>query len=72
MACIDPDGFLTVTAIFLLRNLAEQPLPPVEIAKRLGEPLFKVRGNLREMEEAGLIQEQGGLYVLTEEGRGKI
>ena len=72
MACIDPDGFLTVTAIFLLKSLAQQPLPPAEIAKRLGEPLFKVRGNLREMEEAGLIQEQGGLYVLTEEGRSKI
>jgi predicted transcriptional regulator len=72
MACIDPDGFLTITAIFLLRNLAEQSLPPEEIAKRLGEPVFKVRANLREMLEAGLIQEEGGLYHLTEEGRSKI
>ncbi len=72
MACIDPDGFLTVTATFLLRNLAEQSLPPEDIARRLGEPLFKVRGNLREMAEAGLIQEEGGLYGLTEEGRSKI
>ena len=72
MACIDPDGVLTVTATFVLKNLREQPLPPEDIAKRLGAPLFKVRGNLREMSDAGLIVEEGGLYTLTEEGRGKI
>ncbi|MFC1791529.1 hypothetical protein ACFL0I_03585 [Gemmatimonadota bacterium] len=72
MACIDPDGILTITATFVLKNLAEQPLPPEDIARRLGEPLFKVRGNLREMSEAGLIQEQDGVYLLTEEGKGKL
>jgi hypothetical protein len=38
----------------------------------MGEPLFKVRGSLREMREAGLIDEEGGMYFLTEAGKGKL
>ncbi len=72
MACIDPDGTLTITGKFLLKSLVEKPLPPEEIARRLGEPLFKVRGNLREIREAGLIDEEGGNFHLTEAGRAKI
>jgi len=72
MACIDPDGTLTITAKFLLKSLAPGPLPPEQIAKALGEPLFKVRGNLREMMEAGLIDEGEGNFHLTEEGKEKI
>ena len=69
MACIDPDGMLTITARFLLKELGKQPLPPEDIAKALGEPLFKIRGNLREMMEAGLIGEEGGDFRLTDAGR---
>ena len=42
MACIDPDGTLTITAKFLLKALAESPLPPEEIAKRLPQRLRRV------------------------------
>lgn len=72
MACIDPDGTLTITAKFLLRELNKQPLPPEDIARALGEPLFKVRGNLRELREAGIIEEEGGRFHLTEVGKGKL
>ena len=72
MACIDPDGMLTITARFLLKELGKQPLPPEDIAKALGEPLFKIRGNLREMMEAGLIGEEGGDFRLTEAGRERL
>jgi hypothetical protein len=72
MACIDPDGTLTITGKFVLKSLLDGPLPPEEVARRLGEPLFKVRGNLREIMEAGLIDVEGGLFSLTEEGKGKI
>jgi len=72
MACIDPDGTLTITAKFLLKSLGEAPRLPEEIAKALREPLFKVRGNLREMREAGLIDEEGGRFHLTEEGKGRL
>lgn len=72
MACIDPDGTLTITAKFLLKELAKQPLPPEEIAKALGEPLFKIRGNLREIMGAGFIREADGVFHLTEAGREKL
>jgi predicted transcriptional regulator len=72
MACIDPDGTLTITAKFLLRELNKQPLPPEDIAKALGEPLFRIRGNLRELREAGIIDEEGGRFHLTEVGKGKL
>lgn len=72
MACIDPSGTLTPVGTLLLKGLAEQPMPPEDIAKYLGEPLFKVRGNLRELAGAELIEEEGGLYFLTEEGQGRL
>ncbi len=72
MACIDPDGTLTITAKFLLKELDKGPLPPEDIAKALGEPIFKVRGNLRELKEADLILEKDGLFHITELGKEKI
>ena len=69
MACIDPDGFLTLTAKFLLKSLSKGPLTPEEIAKSLGEPLFKTRGNLREMAQEGYIEEKDGQFFLTDKGR---
>lgn len=72
MACIDPDGTLTITAKFLLKSLDQEPLPPEAIAKALSEPIFRVRGNLRELSQAGFIEEVDGLYHLTDEGREKI
>jgi predicted transcriptional regulator len=72
MACIDPDGTLTVTATFLLKALAKRPMPPQEIAKAIGEPVFRVRGNLRELSEAGLIEERDGNFLLTDAGRERI
>ena len=72
MGCIDPDGTLTLTAKFLIKTLGEWPLPPEDIAKVMGEPIFRVRGNLRELTGADLIQEEGGLYSLTNEGRDRL
>jgi len=72
MACIDAKGTLTPMGLLLLKGLAEQPMPPENIAKHLGEPLFRVRGSLRELAEAELIEEKGGLYHLTEAGQRKL
>ena len=72
MACIDATGTLTPTGYLLLKGLAEQPLPPEDIAKHLGEPIFRVRGSLRELAGADFIEERGGLWYLTEEGKGKL
>jgi len=72
MACIDPDGTLTPLGFLLLKGLAEQPMPPEDVAKHLGEPLFRVRGSLRELAGVELIEEEGGLYHLTEAGQSKL
>jgi len=72
MACIDPQGTLTPMGLLLLKGLAEQPMPPEDIAKHLGEPLFRVRGSLRELADAEMIEEDGGLYRLTEAGESKL
>ena len=72
MACIDADGTLTPMGFLLLKGLAEQPMPPEDIAKHLGEPVFRVRGSLRELVEAEMIEEEGGLYHLTEAGKSKL
>ena len=72
MACIDDDGTLTPTGLLMLKGLGEQPLSPEDMAKHVGEPIFRVRGSLRELAGADLIEERGGLYHLTDEGRTKI
>ena len=72
MACIDPDGTLTITGKFLLKELDKEPLPPQDIAKAIGEPVFKARGSLREPKEADLIVEKDGLFHITELGKEKI
>ena len=72
MACIDADGTLTVTGRFLLMSLAAGPLPAEEISARMKIPLFRARGSIREMEQAGVIREEAGSYHLTDEGRARL
>jgi predicted transcriptional regulator len=72
MACIDSDGTLTATGRALLQGLADQPLTAEGIAQAMEEPLFKVRGRIREMVQADLIEERDGAYAATEKGLGMI
>jgi predicted transcriptional regulator len=72
MACIDPDGTLTVTGKFLLMSLVDGPLSTEEISANLKMPLFRARGSLREMADAGVIREEDGVFHLTDEGRAKL
>lgn len=72
MACIDETGTLTPTGVLMLKGLRSGPRPPEDIAKRVSEPLFRVRGSLRELAGADLIEEKDGLYYLTDAGREKI
>jgi predicted transcriptional regulator len=70
MACVNPDGTLSTSAIELLKIL-NNPLTPEEISKKLNRPMFKVRSSLREMLEAKLISSVEDKYVITEEGNKK-
>jgi predicted transcriptional regulator len=71
MACVNPDGTLTASALALLEILMD-PLKPEEIALRVGQPLFKVRSSLREMSGAGLLTSDGDHYVITAEGSERL
>jgi len=71
MACVNPDGTVTESAKALLTAL-KNPLTPEDIAKQVGQPLFKVRSSLREMVQAEFVREDNGKYVITEKGKEKI
>lgn len=71
MACINPDGTLSPSAIRVLKA-AEQPKTAAELAQVSGLPLFRVRSSLRELVQAGLLRETGNQFELTEEGRTKL
>ena len=71
MACVEPDGTLSESAKELLK-ITESPATPEDISSRLGQPLFKVRSSLRELAQAGLIQEEGGAFSTTEVGRERL
>ena len=71
MACVNPDGTLTSSALDLLK-LASKPVSPEAISAELATPLFKVRASLREMLAAGLVVELQAGYQATEEGAAKV
>lgn len=71
MACISAEGTLTESARKMLQAL-QNPATPEEVAQTTGLPLFRVRSGLREMVQAGLIEEREGRYLLTETGRQKL
>jgi predicted transcriptional regulator len=71
MACVNPDGSITESAKALLQFLSG-PANPEQIAKQIGQPLFKVRSSLREMSEAGLVKPSGEMYEITARGKAKL
>jgi hypothetical protein len=68
MACINPDGTLSVIAHRVLSALT-RPLTPEALARATAVPLYRVRGTVRETGAAGLIEPVDGGYLLTEKGR---
>lgn len=71
MACVSTDGTLTESARKMLQAL-QNPALPEEVAQATGLPLFRVRSGLRELAQAGLVEEREGRYVLTEVGKQRL
>lgn len=71
MACISSDGTLTESARKMLEAL-RTPASAEEVAQTTGLPLFRVRSGLRELVQAGLVEEREGHYQLTESGKQKV
>ncbi|MDA8169361.1 MAG: hypothetical protein M0Z59_06640 [Nitrospiraceae bacterium] len=74
MGCINPDGTVTEAARELLRLLEGKPLTDRDVAARTlsGQPLYMIRSRLRELREAGLIEEEAGRFRITEKGRERV
>ncbi len=68
MACVGSNGELTESARRMLAAL-ENPATPEQVAAHTELPLFRVRGGLREMAEAGLVELNAGVYASTQQGR---
>ena len=71
MACINPDGTLTPSAkkvLFALRTPGTQS----DVAELTSMPMYRVRVSLRELIEAGFLEEINGDYQATEKGIAQI
>ena len=68
MPCVSPDGKPTSSGMALLESLKKGALSPKEIAAKTGQPLFRVRSGLRELENAGFIEEAEDKYSLSKSG----
>jgi predicted transcriptional regulator len=71
MACINSDGTLTPVAQKVLSAIQE-PSDIYEINQKSGVALYRIRSNIRELIEFGLVTESNGRFVLTESGRARI
>jgi predicted transcriptional regulator len=53
----------------ILKSLKDGSLSPEEVADKTGKPLFRVRSGLRELKNAGFVEEINGKYKLSEKGQ---
>lgn len=68
MPCVSPDGKPTSSGKVLLESLKNGELTPNEIRSKTGQPLFRVRSGLRELKNAGFVEEVEGRYSLSKNG----
>lgn len=74
MACVTSDGSLTPVAAQVLGALATPDASGAAdaLARAAALPVYRVRVALRELQQAGLIEEVDGTRVLTPTGREKL
>lgn len=71
MACVNPDGTVTPSAISILTALRSADTAEA-IAPLAGLPLFRVRSALRELVAAGLVAVDNGRHRLTDSGLARL
>lgn len=74
MACVNPDGTLTPVAVQVLRGMASlHAASNVDaIARAAGLPVYRARASLRELQNAGLVADEGTAHRITEAGRSRL
>ncbi len=68
MPCVSSDGKPTPSGIAVLKSLKEGNLSPEEISGKTGQPLFRVRSGLRELQNAGFVETREDKYRLSNTG----
>ena len=68
MACINPDGTLSPTAQAVISALRTPSLVE-DLGRVTGLPVYRIRSTIRDLIEAGLVNEKDGKYQLTESGK---
>jgi len=71
VACINSDGTLVASARAIL-TASRKPSTPEQIAAATGLSVYRVRGGLRELAAAGLVEQQDGIYQLTGAGEARL
>jgi predicted transcriptional regulator len=56
----------------VLTSLKNGVLSPEEIASKTGQPLFRVRSGLRELKNAGFVEETEEKYRLSKRGETSV
>jgi len=72
MACIGTDGKPTESGIKVLSAVKSGLISPEEIAKNTGLAMFRVRSGLRQMVTAGLVNQNGDAYAITDKGKSLV
>ena len=71
MACISSDGTLTVQAKLVLTAF-QTPRTPEDVAAATELALFRIRGSLRELIAAGLLEQSGDTFQITTAGQQRL
>jgi predicted transcriptional regulator len=53
----------------MINETKDESLTPEEVSSKTGQPLFRVRSGLRELKNAGFVEEKEGKYTLSEAGK---
>jgi predicted transcriptional regulator len=56
----------------VLESLKNGASSPEEIARKTGQPLFRVRSGLRELKNAGFVEETEDKYRLSKSGNAAV
>jgi len=72
MPCVSADGKPTSSGMAVLEAIKDGAVSPEQIASKTGQPLFRVRSGLRELKNAGLVEETGDKFGLSTTGETAI
>jgi len=70
--CVSPDGKPTKSGTATLSALKSEASTPNVVAEITGQPLFKVRSGLRELVNAGFVEQVEDKYQLTKKGKNLV